>query len=138
VLLGLIHASASSNVIRQESANWQITLFRVVARRALMAEALAYLHEVEARLRASGLPQGARIIKHARLGSAPGAIVATANHGVTGVDSSETSAGPFDLVALATHGRGGLGRLVYGSVARYVLSQVAVPALLVHPADISE
>jgi nucleotide-binding universal stress UspA family protein len=134
VLVGMIHASVPSSVIDKEGADWQITLFRVVARRALMAEALTYLDEVEARLRVSGLPQGAQIIKHARLGSAPGAIVATANHGVTAGDSSETSAGVFDLLALATHGRGGLGRLVYGSVARYVLSRVAVPVLLAHPA----
>jgi nucleotide-binding universal stress UspA family protein len=135
VLVGMIQASVTPTAIDQEVTDWQITLFRVVARRALMAEALAYLDEVEARLRVSGLPQEARLIKHARLGSAPGAIIAMANHGVPTAQSAASSAGAFDLVALATHGRGGLGRLVYGSVARYVLSQVAVPVLLAHPAD---
>ncbi len=137
VLLGLIHASASSSVIHREDMNWQITLFTVVARRALMSEARAYLEEVEARLRTSGLPQKARISKQVWLGSAPGAIVATADHGMSEARSAETVTGPFDLVALATHGRGGLGRLLYGSVARYVLPRVAVPVLLVHPADVS-
>ena len=102
-----------------------------------MVEAFTYLDEVEARLIASGLPQEARISKQVQLGSARGAIVAAANQGVPAAQSAASSAGAFDLMALATHGRGGLGRLVYGSVARYVLSQVAVPALLVHPADVS-
>ena len=36
-----------------------------------------------------------------------------------------------DLLALTTHGRGGLGRLFYGSVAEEVLRQAACPVLLV-------
>jgi nucleotide-binding universal stress UspA family protein len=137
VLLALIQASARAPAAHQEIADWQITLFTAIARRALMVEAFTYLDEVEARLIASGLPQEARISKQVQLGSARGAIVAAANQGVPAAQSAASSAGAFDLMALATHGRGGLGRLVYGSVARYVLSQVAVPALLVHPADVS-
>lgn len=38
-----------------------------------------------------------------------------------------------DLVAMATHGRGGLGRLVMGSVAERVLRSVSVPVLLMRP-----
>ncbi len=38
-----------------------------------------------------------------------------------------------DLVAMATHGRGGLGRLVMGSVAERVLRSVGVPVLLMRP-----
>lgn len=37
------------------------------------------------------------------------------------------------LIALATHGRGGLGRLVFGSVADEVLRESDVPLLLVRP-----
>lgn len=44
-----------------------------------------------------------------------------------------------DLIAMATHGRGGLGRLVYGSVADRVLRSAPCPVLLVrsleHDAD---
>jgi nucleotide-binding universal stress UspA family protein/predicted transcriptional regulator len=36
-----------------------------------------------------------------------------------------------DLIAMATHGRSGLGRLVYGSVADQVLCRATVPVLLV-------
>jgi len=35
-----------------------------------------------------------------------------------------------DLIAMTTHGRGGLGRLVYGSVSDAVLRHSTVPVLL--------
>jgi nucleotide-binding universal stress UspA family protein len=38
-----------------------------------------------------------------------------------------------DLIALATHGRGGLNRLLLGSVADKVLRGASAPVLLVHP-----
>jgi nucleotide-binding universal stress UspA family protein len=38
-----------------------------------------------------------------------------------------------DLIVLATHGRGAVGRLWLGSVADYVVRHIAVPALLIHP-----
>jgi nucleotide-binding universal stress UspA family protein len=37
-----------------------------------------------------------------------------------------------DLIAMATHGRSGLGRLLIGSVARSVVRRTNVPVLLVH------
>lgn len=45
-----------------------------------------------------------------------------------------------DLIALATHGRGGLGRLVYGSVAEDVLRSAPCPVFLVRslPGDSDE
>jgi len=36
-----------------------------------------------------------------------------------------------DLIVMSTHGRSGLGRWVYGSVARKVLSGAAVPVLMI-------
>jgi len=41
-----------------------------------------------------------------------------------------------DVIAMATHGRGGLARLVMGSVATGVLQQATVPLLLVRPAAV--
>jgi nucleotide-binding universal stress UspA family protein len=41
---------------------------------------------------------------------------------------------PVDLIVMSTHGRGGLGRWLYGSVADEVLSQADVPVLLVSAA----
>lgn len=38
-----------------------------------------------------------------------------------------------DLVAMTTHGRTGLDRVLHGSVAEHLLHHVAVPVLLFHP-----
>jgi nucleotide-binding universal stress UspA family protein len=38
-----------------------------------------------------------------------------------------------DLIVMCTHGRGGVGRLVYGSVAQQVVGQGSSPLLLVKP-----
>jgi nucleotide-binding universal stress UspA family protein len=39
----------------------------------------------------------------------------------------------MDLIALSTHGRGGLGRAVFGSVTDYVLRNSTVPVLSIRP-----
>jgi nucleotide-binding universal stress UspA family protein len=44
---------------------------------------------------------------------------------------SAATASDADLVAMATHGRGGLGRLLLGSVAEAVVRTAAMPVLLV-------
>lgn len=44
------------------------------------------------------------------------------------------TAGP-DLVVMATHGRGAIGRLWLGSVADHLIRHVAVPVLLLRPRD---
>ena len=44
--------------------------------------------------------------------------------------ANETGA---DLIAIGTHGRSGLGRLVMGSVANAVMRRATLPCLLVHP-----
>ncbi len=130
MVVGLLQAAAIPDVASWAVTNWQITVLTVTESRALRTGARAYLDEVEARLRV--LLAGVRISKRVLLGSAPGAIVDVADHGYR---SGEVITGPFDVLAMATHGRGGLGRFLYGSVARYVLPRVAVPILLVHPTD---
>ena len=52
----------------------------------------------------------------------------------TSVIASERKAGQCDLIAMSTHGRGGLGRLAYGSVAERVLRLGDCPVLLIPPA----
>ncbi len=41
--------------------------------------------------------------------------------------------GDVDLVAMTTHGRSGINRLIFGSVAEQVVRHVALPVLLVRP-----
>jgi nucleotide-binding universal stress UspA family protein len=43
------------------------------------------------------------------------------------------TAGQFDLIAMATHGRGGAARVMLGSVADKVMRSSTVPTLLFHP-----
>ena len=40
---------------------------------------------------------------------------------------------PVDLVALSTHGRSGLGRMLFGSVADYVMRESGLPVLIINP-----
>ena len=47
------------------------------------------------------------------------------------VDYAEKSG--IDLIAIATHGRGGINRMVFGSVAEYVVKNSKLPILLIRP-----
>ena len=51
--------------------------------------------------------------------------------GSTIVDYAEENA--IDLIAIATHGRSGLRRIIFGSVAEYVIKHSKLPILLIKP-----
>ncbi len=80
----------------------------------LRANAEAYLASVAAELR----DQGVRVAIQVRFGEAVPEILAGAR---------EVEA---DLIAMTTHGRGGLGRLLFGSVAEAVLRQAEIPVFM--------
>jgi nucleotide-binding universal stress UspA family protein len=80
----------------------------------LRSDAEEYLAPVATALRARGV----RVTTHVRIGDAVGEILA-------GARESEA-----DLIAMTTHGRGGLGRLLFGSIAEAVLRQAEVPVFL--------
>ena len=42
---------------------------------------------------------------------------------------------PVDMIAMTTHGRKGLDRVILGSVAEHILHHCHVPILLFHPSD---
>ena len=79
-----------------------------------LAEARAYLAPLAADLRGRGL----RVMTEARHGDPVTEILATARE--TGTD----------MIAMTTHGRGGVRRLIFGSVAEAVLRQAEVPVLV--------
>lgn len=81
-------------------------------------DALAYLHGVADRLRGH-MPEPVLAAVEA---SEPAATIA----GLLG-------AGEFDAVAMATHGRSGLSRVVMGSIAETVLHNTDRPVLLYRP-----
>lgn len=107
-------------------AGWSILLLRAVntmrepndaAGKALVREARAALDAVAAGLTTDGLHANTRIVDK----QAETAILeATADEDVV-------------LVVMSTHGRGGLGRFIYGSVADTVLRHAPVPVMMVPP-----
>jgi nucleotide-binding universal stress UspA family protein len=81
-------------------------------------EAQSYLDRVAEQLRARGL----RVRAHTVIGSPASAILGYAREYAV------------DAIAIATHGRGGLARVLLGSVADAVLRGAGVPVLLFRPA----
>lgn len=79
-------------------------------------EAKSYLSEVQRRLSKKGL----RVRTRVALGGPPAEEILAA--------AQATSA---DLIAMATRGRSGLGRALFGSVAESVLRASPVPVLLI-------
>lgn len=79
--------------------------------------AAEYLAGIELRFKNSGINVKSEVL----VGKATDEIVAYANKT------------PYNLIVMATHGRSGLSRLVYGSVAANILVGVSSPLLLVKP-----
>ena len=86
--------------------------------RQQLDEAQAYLDRIAERLRGQGLTVQTRLTLHTR--PADAILEETAKQGV-------------DVIALATHGRGGLQRLLLGSVADEVLRGGTTPLLICRP-----
>ena len=86
---------------------------------ARRTDAEEYLAPVAVELRNKAV----RVESRVRRGNPAEQIVAVAR---------ETGA---DLIAMSTHGRGGLGRLVFGSVAQAVLRQVEIPVFLMRATE---
>jgi nucleotide-binding universal stress UspA family protein len=83
-------------------------------------EAQNYLDQLAERLRARSQTVQARVVSHEQAAAAI-------------LDDAQKNA--VDLIALATQGRGGLKRLLLGSVADKVLRGATTPVLLYRPVD---
>lgn len=80
-------------------------------------EASVYLNRISEMLQEKGLEAEPVVLQ----GPAGDAIVNYANDN------------DVELIAIATHGRSGLGRAVFGSVADYVLKNSGLPILVIRP-----
>jgi nucleotide-binding universal stress UspA family protein len=89
---------------------------------ATEAKAEAYLDKIAASLRSRALKVETKVIRH---GSAATAIL----------DFAQTHGNP--VIVLATHGRGGIKRLLLGSVADKMIRGATVPVLVYHPSEAS-
>jgi nucleotide-binding universal stress UspA family protein len=87
----------------------------------MQAEALAYLEKTAKELRARGVSVDCTVIE-----GKPGQVI---------LDYAGQNC--VDLIALASHGRSGLGRAVYGSVAEHVLKNSGLPMLIIRPRTLS-
>lgn len=52
---------------------------------------------------------------------------------VSGLISDYARQQHVDLIVMSTHGRSGISRLIFGSVAKGVMDHCKVPTLLIHP-----
>ena len=108
----------------------------------LNAEALqrakGYLATVAERLQATVKDFKLAVTYSAKLGTdVASTLVSLAEHGSKGIPHDESGAyrgiGSCDLIAISTHGRGGLERWVMGSVTDRVLNTTKLPMLTVRP-----
>jgi nucleotide-binding universal stress UspA family protein len=84
----------------------------------VVREAEGYLESVAERVRAAGVTEVETSVWY---GSAGEAIIEAAR-----VRS-------IDLIVMSSHGRSGLGRLVFGSIAETVMRGTTTPILLIRP-----
>lgn len=84
-----------------------------------MRDARTYLEEQAGKLRAEGL----KVEWEVRQGTAAEEIVQCAQ------------ASNIDLIAISSHGRSGLGRLVFGSVCDRVMRVAGIPLLVIKPSS---
>jgi len=82
-------------------------------------EAGAYLAQMAEMLKAKGVE-----VEWTTVQGTPGSSI------IQYTDENEV-----DLIAIATHGRGGLRRLVFGSVAEFVLKESGLPVLVIRPKE---
>jgi nucleotide-binding universal stress UspA family protein len=119
--------------IRQDQeTRLAVTLLGVAENHAVQAHYQSYLEALRRVLQT--LPNCEHVRVQAEVlvrSSVPEALVDAVEQNIFGRTFRSE---PTDLVMMATHGRGGLGRWLFGSVAAYVLPRVHVPVLLVHPA----
>ncbi len=97
------------------SLNWGEYMQQEEVRRKKLA--IEYLEKVEKRIKDSGISVRSDVLQ----GKASDEII------------SYATKNPYTIIVMATHGRSGLGRLVYGSVAANLLNGVTCPIFLVKP-----
>jgi nucleotide-binding universal stress UspA family protein len=87
---------------------------------SLRQDAEQYLGTLEQRLQADGVPVHTKVVIDAQ--SAAGIVRVAGESGM-------------DMIAMATHGRGGLSRMLLGSVADKVVRSAEIPILVYGPKD---
>jgi nucleotide-binding universal stress UspA family protein len=112
----LLHVIAvDAMVLATAGAGPQYLQLRDMREEREIAESKAYLHAIQAQWRATGILVTTRVA----VGAAPEMIVQVA---------AQCDA---ELIVMSTHGRSGLSRFLYGSVAEAVLRGTRLPLMLI-------
>jgi nucleotide-binding universal stress UspA family protein len=109
-----------------ERGRYEVTLLTVAESQASLGAAGDYVEAIGDALAAA--LSDVQVRAQAFVGSPSGMVVAAADQGFPRYAPDQRGA---DLVVMATHGRGRLGRWLYGSVASYVVPHLHIPVLLV-------
>jgi nucleotide-binding universal stress UspA family protein len=119
----LLRAMPAEYVAAVEQAGRYTTTFSPEEQLArTQAEEQAYLEKIAEKLRAEGYQVHTQVSR----GHAADTIVDYAHHH------------PVDLIIIATHGRSGVDRWIFGSVTQKVLHSARVPVLVVRPDKVDE
>lgn len=94
----------------------------------------AYLSQMQERVRSEGKDLHLSFTYSVELASdVASTLLNLAEHGRTGGEKAHGETGQCDLIAISTHGRGGLERWVMGSVTERLLTTTQLPMLIVRP-----
>jgi nucleotide-binding universal stress UspA family protein len=107
----------------------------VAARARILAEAQTYLKAAQQRMRES-MPSSIQLEVSSSLivdEDVAGALIRAAECGKFGKDAQEDQRQACDVIAMATHGRGGLERWALGSITERVLEHTRLPLLILRP-----
>ena len=101
-----------------------------------LQEATSYLQTIERRLRTgdaiNGIPPDLEVTSSVVIDTdVAGRLMSMAESGEKKEDGSPV--GPYDVIAMATHGRGGVGRWMVGSITERLLERTHLPLLIIRP-----
>jgi nucleotide-binding universal stress UspA family protein len=132
-LVTALAAPAQGTLILSTVVNWQPAMKKFENEEHMLEETRKYLVSIAERLQGGELAKLNLAIEWsiAESKDVADALIKTAERG-TSTESSHEFTG-CDLIAIATHGRGGMQRLVMGSVTERVLGTTKLPLLIVRP-----
>ena len=120
VILFHVVTSSSPSIV-EGGATYQEAKDRQEQVQIDFTEATAYMEKTNRSLQAKGIQSQVEVVKAVSVGKAI-LDYAESNH--------------IDLIAIATHGHGGLGHLVFGNVADHVLRESGLPMLVIRPRNL--
>ncbi len=132
---GVLHLVQVVRVSPAEPGAITSTSPEASARDAALREAQDYLSRVAENLRQGPLAHLQVTWSAIADKDVAGALVDLALSGQTSQGAGST--GSFDLIAMATHGRAGLQRLILGGVTERVLSASKLPLLVMRPKEVA-